>query len=52
MTTPVTPKVHEHVTKRVHVLLQRSGVPYEIEQQVCADCARILGEKPVRRAAA
>ena len=45
-------KSHEHVAKRVHVLLQRAGVPYEIEQQVCADCRRILDEKPVRRAAA
>ena len=48
---PVT-KIHEHVTKRVHVLLQRAGVPYEVEQQVCADCSRILDEKPVKRATA
>jgi NMD protein affecting ribosome stability and mRNA decay len=45
-------KLHEHVAKRVHVLLQRAGVPYEIEQQVCSDCSRILDEKPVKRAAA
>jgi NMD protein affecting ribosome stability and mRNA decay len=45
-------KMHEHVAKRVHVLLQRAGVPYEVEQQVCTDCARILDEKPVKRAAA
>ena len=45
-------KVHEHVAKRVHVLLQRAGVPYEVEQQVCTGCARILDEKPVKRAAA
>jgi NMD protein affecting ribosome stability and mRNA decay len=45
-------QLHEHVTKRVHVLLQRAGVPYEIEQQVCSDCSRILDEKPVKRAAA
>jgi hypothetical protein len=44
--------VHEHVAKRVHVLLLRAGVPYEIEQQVCQACARILDEKPVKRAAA
>jgi NMD protein affecting ribosome stability and mRNA decay len=43
---------HEHSAKRVHVLLQRAGVPYEIEQQVCESCARVLDEKPVRRAAA
>jgi NMD protein affecting ribosome stability and mRNA decay len=45
-------QTHEHVAKRVHVLLQRAGIPYEIEQQVCADCSRVLAEKPVKRAAA
>jgi hypothetical protein len=45
-------KVHEHVAKRVHVLLQRAGVPYEMERQVCSDCRRVLDEKPVRRTAA
>jgi NMD protein affecting ribosome stability and mRNA decay len=44
--------VHEHVAKRVHVLLQRAGVPYEMEQQVCTSCSRVLDEKPVKRAAA
>jgi NMD protein affecting ribosome stability and mRNA decay len=52
MTQQRIPKVHEHDAKRVHVLLQRAGVPYEMEQQVCASCRRILDEKPVRRAAA
>jgi NMD protein affecting ribosome stability and mRNA decay len=45
-------KLHEHVAKRVHVLLQRAGVPYEVEQHVCTACSRILDEKPVKRAAA
>lgn len=45
-------EVHKHVAKSVHVLLQRGGVPYEIEQQVCTACARVLDEKPVKRAAA
>ena len=45
-------QIHEHVAKRVHVLLQRAGVPYEIERQVCKDCSRVLDEKPVKRAAA
>jgi len=52
MKTRQPTNIHEHVTKSVHVLMQRSGVPYEIEQQVCTSCARILDEKPVRRAAA
>jgi hypothetical protein len=50
MRHPVT--THEHVAKNVHVIVQRSGVPYEIEQQVCTACARVLAEKPVKRAAA
>ena len=45
-------QIHEHVAKRVHVLLQRAGVPYEVEQQVCTGCQRVLDEKPVKRAAA
>jgi NMD protein affecting ribosome stability and mRNA decay len=52
MSTHHPVEVHEHVAKRVHVLLQRAGVPYEIEQQVCASCSRVLAEKPVKRAAA
>jgi len=43
---------HEHVAKRVHLLMQRAGVPYEIERQVCTSCARVLDEKTVKRAAA
>lgn len=45
-------KVHEHVAKRVHLVVQRGGVPYEIEQQVCEACARVLDEKPLKRATA
>ena len=45
-------KLHEHVAKRVHVLLLRAGIPYEVEQQVCTGCDRVLDEKPVKRAAA
>jgi NMD protein affecting ribosome stability and mRNA decay len=45
-------KLHQHVTQQVHVLRQRAGVPYEVEQKVCADCRRVLDETPVRRAAA
>ena len=45
-------QLHEHVAKRVHVIMQRAGVPYEIEQQVCTSCARVLDEKPGKRAAA
>ncbi len=47
-----THKPHEHDAERVHVLLLRRGIPYEIERHVCAKCARVLDEKPVKRAAA
>lgn len=47
-----TQQVHEHVAERVHVVLQRHGVPYEVEQQVCQACHHILDEKPVKRTAA
>ncbi len=45
-------KAHEHVAERVHVLVVKAGVPYEIEQQVCVDCRAVLDEKPVKRTAA
>lgn len=46
------PKTHEHATERIHVLLQKAAIPYEIEVEVCADCHRIVAEKPVKRLAA
>ncbi len=49
-TSPMQP--HTHVAKQVHVLTQRAGIPYEIEQQVCQACAQVLAEKPLKRAAA
>jgi hypothetical protein len=45
-------QLHEHDAKRVHVLRQRGGVPYEVEQQVCTGCKHVLDEKPLKRAAA
>jgi hypothetical protein len=52
MTARNTTPIHEHVAKSVHLLSQKAGVPYEVEQQVCQACARVLDEKPVKRAAA
>ena len=43
---------HEHVATRVHVLMVKSGVPYEVEQRVCTGCRHVLDEKRVKRAAA
>jgi NMD protein affecting ribosome stability and mRNA decay len=44
--------LHKHKAVTVHAIRQRSGVPYEVEQTVCMDCHRLLGEKPLRRTAA
>jgi hypothetical protein len=43
---------HQHVAKQVHVVVQRAGVPYEVERQVCAGCSHVLVERPVKRTAA
>ena len=43
---------HEHVAKRVHVLLQKAGVPYEIERTMCSECRRVLDERRLKRAVA
>jgi len=43
---------HQHVAKRVHVVLQRAGVPYEVERQVCTGCSHVLVERPLKRTAA
>jgi NMD protein affecting ribosome stability and mRNA decay len=48
--TPV--KSHRHVEVTTHVLRQRAGVPYEVVRTVCSSCQRVLGERPLRRAAA
>jgi NMD protein affecting ribosome stability and mRNA decay len=43
---------HIHSAVTVRAIRRRGGVPYEVERQVCADCRRLLGEKPLKRAAA
>ncbi len=52
MNVQPTASEHKHQSVTVHAIRQRSGVPYEIERKVCPSCQRILGEKPIRRAAA
>jgi hypothetical protein len=44
--------VHEHEAATVHVIVQKAGIPYEIEQQVCLACHAVLDETRVKRAAA
>jgi hypothetical protein len=43
---------HRHRAVKLHVLAQRQGIPYELEQKVCSDCSRVLDERPLKRAAA
>jgi NMD protein affecting ribosome stability and mRNA decay len=45
-------QLHEHKAVLAHALRQLAGIPYEVEQHVCADCKRVLDERTVRRAAA
>jgi RNase P subunit RPR2 len=43
---------HRHHVVSTHVVVQREGIPYELERTVCKECARVLSERPLRRAAA
>jgi len=43
---------HEHTVVTTIVLLQRNGVPYEVERTFCFSCREVLEERPVRRTAA
>ncbi|HZG34919.1 MAG TPA: hypothetical protein VEY87_03660 [Gaiellaceae bacterium] len=45
-------QLHRHTAVLNHALRQQAGIPYEVEQKVCLDCRRILGERTLRRAAA
>ena len=45
-------RLHEHKAVVAHALRQHAGIPYEVEQQVCSDCRRVLDERTVRRAVA
>jgi hypothetical protein len=45
-------KQHEHTVALVHVVLQKAGVPYEVELRMCTVCERVLDERPLKRAAA
>jgi NMD protein affecting ribosome stability and mRNA decay len=45
-------RLHRHTKVRRYVLLQRLGVPYEVERTVCSECQRVLDERPLKRAVA
>ena len=52
VTTMAQRPPHQHVAKQVHVVVQRAGVPYEVERQVCSGCSHVLVERPLKRTAA
>lgn len=43
---------HKHTAVTTHVLLQRAGIPYEIERTTCSACRKLLLERRLRRASA
>jgi hypothetical protein len=43
---------HRHRAVSTHVVVQRGGIPYELERTVCSECSRVLSEKPLHRTAA
>ena len=43
---------HRHHEVTTHVIRQRAGVPYQVEQRVCSECRTIIAERQLRRAAA
>jgi hypothetical protein len=45
-------RTHRHHEVTTHVIRQRAGVPYEVEQRVCRDCRTVIAERALRRAAA
>ncbi len=45
-------RLHRHTSVQTHVLLQRLGVPYEVERTVCSVCGQVLEERPLKRTAA
>jgi RNase P subunit RPR2 len=45
-------RAHTHTAVTIRALRQRSGIPYEVERSICADCRRVLAEKPLKRASA
>jgi len=45
-------RLHRHTGVRTYVLLQRLGIPYEVERTVCSECRCVLDERRVKRAAA
>jgi hypothetical protein len=45
-------RIHKHRPVTTLAIRQRSGVPYQVERTLCAQCRVLLDEKPVKRTAA
>jgi hypothetical protein len=48
----IIPEKHEHTLVTRVVLLQKHGVPYEVERTFCFGCREVLSERPLKRLAA
>ena len=44
--------LHRHRKTTTTVVVQRAGVPYELERTICRECSAVLSERSVKRAAA
>ncbi len=44
--------LHRHNAVPTRAVVQRAGIPYEVERTVCSECSRVLAERKLRRAAA
>jgi hypothetical protein len=49
---PHPKRLHRHKGVQTYVVLQRLGVPYEVERTVCSECRQVLDERRLKRAAA
>ncbi|MDX6486285.1 MAG: hypothetical protein QOF43_1438 [Gaiellaceae bacterium] len=43
---------HRHHAVSSHVVVQKAGVPYELERTVCRECSKLLAERRLGRTAA
>jgi hypothetical protein len=50
--SPRPVREHTHTTVVRHALVQRAGIPYELELRVCTVCRRVVDERRLQRAAA
>ena len=41
-------QLHQHDLTTIHILEQKDGVPYELEQVHCVDCEEVLVEEKRR----